>query len=351
MTDHEILIRQAVEAEADQAPHAEAVLSRLRTARRKPVWPRFAIVAAAAAVVVAAVVVPSMLKDNAATDSPIAAPPARVDQNVLLVGMDGQGMADSLVLARVRVDGGISGVSLPRDTVVDEEKGWKLGSIHGRAVQAAEQAGAADDAAALAGRDALVASVQALTGVRAEHVAIVDTLSFVGLTDAVGGVRVCLVNAVKDKYSGVDLPAGEQTLSGEQALAFLRQRHNLPNGDLDRIARAAAFLGSLSEQLQTSGVLSDPQRLKGFLDAVGRAVRTDPGWDLVAFAATVTAQAPMDTKTIPYLSSEFRTETGASGISVDKEAVRAFTAEQLSGAAGGGGGAGGGTSTAHGCVN
>ncbi|WP_424184149.1 LCP family protein [Actinokineospora sp. G85] len=351
MTDHEILIRQAVKAEADQAPHAEAVLTRLRAARRKPVWPRFAIVAAAAAVVIAAVVVPLMFKDNAATDSPIAAPSARVDQNVLLVGMDENGMADSLVLSRVRTDGGISGVSLPRDTVVDAEKGWKLGSIHARAVQNAKETGSADDAATRAGRDALVASVQTLTGVRAEHVAIVDTRSFAGLTDAVGGVRVCLVNAVNDRYSGANFPAGEQTLSGEQALAFLRQRHGLPNGDLDRIARASAFLGSLSEQLQTSGVLSDPQRLEGFLGAVGRAVRTDPGWDLVAFAATVSSQSPMDTKTIPYLDPEFSTPDGTRGISVDKEAVRAFTTEQLSGTAGGGSGAGGGTSTAHGCVN
>ena len=54
---------------------------------------------------------------------------------------------------------------------------------------------------------------------------------------------------MRDAYSGVDLPAGQQSVSGAGALAFVRQRHGLYGGDLDRIARQQAFMAGLAQRL------------------------------------------------------------------------------------------------------
>src|SRR5699024_3601988 len=83
-----------------------------------------------------------------------------------------------------------------------------------------------------AGRDALITAVADLTGVTVDHYAEVGLLGFVLLTDAVGGVPVCLYAPVDDPFSGANFAAGVQTLDGADALSFVRQRHGLPRGDL-----------------------------------------------------------------------------------------------------------------------
>ena len=67
------------------------------------------------------------------------------------------------------------------------------------------------------------------------------------MTEAIGGVPVCLKRPEREVRSGVDLPAGPQMVRGADALAFVRQRHGLEDGDLDRIARQQAFLAGLAQ--------------------------------------------------------------------------------------------------------
>ena len=76
---------------------------------------------------------------------------------------------------------------------------------------------------------------------------------------------MCLNKPVRDTYSGLDLPAGYQTVSGPVALAFVRQRHGLDGGDLDRIARQQAFIAGLTQRLQSEGTLTDPATLSQLL--------------------------------------------------------------------------------------
>jgi LCP family protein required for cell wall assembly len=79
-----------------------------------------------------------------------------------------------------------------------------------------------------AGRRSLVATVEQLTGASVDHYAEVNLAGFADITEAVGGVPVCLNAPVRDTYSDADLSAGPQTLQGAAAPAFVRQRHGLP---------------------------------------------------------------------------------------------------------------------------
>jgi LytR_cpsA_psr family/LytR cell envelope-related transcriptional attenuator len=128
-----------------------------------------------------------------------------------------------------------------------------------------------------------VRAVGELTGLTVDHYAEVNLMGFYTLTNAVGGVDVCLKNPVDDDLSGAHFPAGPRTVAGHDALAFVRQRHGLPQGDLDRVRRQQAFLASMSRKLLSSGTLADPITLTRLLDAVRQSVVLDGDWDLLRF--------------------------------------------------------------------
>lgn len=136
-----------------------------------------------------------------------------------------------------------------------------------------------------AGRRAAVATVEKLTGVHVDHFAEVNMFGFYELARVLGGVEVCLNHAVSDRYSGANFHKGYQHLDARQALAFVRQRHGLPNGDLDRTHRQQAFIDSVLHQLRTEGVLSDLTKISALLSVAKRYVITDSGWNLLDFAA------------------------------------------------------------------
>ncbi|MGO9082721.1 MAG: LCP family protein [Streptosporangiaceae bacterium] len=136
-----------------------------------------------------------------------------------------------------------------------------------------------------AGRKAAVDTVEKLTGAHVDHFAEVNLDGFYQLAKVFGGVEVCLRHPVNDPYSGAHFRAGYQHLNAEQALAFVRQRHGLANGDLDRTHRQQAFLDSVMHQLRTEGTLSDLSKLQALLAVAKRYVITDSGWNLLDFAA------------------------------------------------------------------
>ncbi|WP_367127241.1 LCP family protein [Saccharothrix sp. HUAS TT1] len=313
----EALIREAIAAEADQAVDHRAVLAGLRDgqARRRRPFALFAAAGLTAAAAVVAVVVP-LGADRGAAPDPAATGGA--PGTVLLAGLDDTGNTDLVVLARVGPDGTTSAASVPRDSLVDVPGGGvdKVSAVFRRARSAAEAEGR-DGAAA--GAEALVAAVESLTGVEVDHHATVDTAGFTALAEAVDGVDVCLRAAARDEHSGVDLPAGPQTVRGAQVLAFLRQRHGLPGGDLDRIARHQAFLRSVAAELAGD---ADPAALARVVDAVRDNVRTDPGWDLAGFARRL--GPTVRTATIP-VEGVADTDRGQ-GLVVDPAAVREFMA-------------------------
>ena len=138
-----------------------------------------------------------------------------------------------------------------------------------------------------AGRAAEVATVESLTGMHIDHFAELNLDGFYELAKVVGGVEVCLLHPVPyDPYSGFSAAhAGYQHLSAKMALAFVRQRHGLTNGDFDRTKRQQAVIDSVTHQLRTDGVLGDLSKLNALLSVASHYLITDQGWNLLDFIA------------------------------------------------------------------
>ena len=137
-----------------------------------------------------------------------------------------------------------------------------------------------------AGRAATVATVEQLTGVHIDHFAEINLDGFYELAKVLGGVEVCLNHPVPlDPNSGFSAAhAGYQHLNAKKALAFVRQRDGLTNGDLDRTHRQQAFIDSVMHELNTEGVLSDLTKIQALLSVAKQYVITDSGWNLLDFA-------------------------------------------------------------------
>ena len=303
--DHtEQLIRDAFADEAARAVDSREVLANLRRSRPPR---RYGVMAAAAAVVVviaavAAFVMPAVFRESTPPAADQPAGTAVTPQSVLVVGVDVAGYTDSIVLARLATDGSVNLVSLPRDTWVQVPDGpmAKLNHVY------------------LAhGVDALLATVRDLTGVAPDHYAVVDMAAVGTLATAVAGVPVCLNAASEDQRAGANFPAGEQSLQGDAALGFLRQRHGLPNGDLDRIARHQAFLRSLATKLRGADLPSVIGALQGH-------VTTDKNLDLLGLATAVAAAKELRVGTIPVLDLDHDTPDAGAVITVDPAQVKQF---------------------------
>ncbi|MEY9853616.1 LCP family protein required for cell wall assembly [Leifsonia sp. EB41] len=112
------------------------------------------------------------------------------------------------------------------------------------------------------GLSCVVLTAEALTGLSIPYAAEISFDGVSAMSNAVGGVPVCLATPLKDPYVGLDLPAGQQTLVGSQALAFVRSRHGVGDGsDLGRISNQQLFLSSLLRTVTSAGVLSNPLTL------------------------------------------------------------------------------------------
>jgi LCP family protein required for cell wall assembly len=126
------------------------------------------------------------------------------------------------------------------------------------------------------GARALVDTVTQFSGLHIDHYVEVGLLGFFNITDELGGVPICLKHAVQDRYSAIDLPAGHQMIKGQQALAFVRQRHGLPHGAFSRIQRQQYFLGAVFRKLTSAGVLVDPLKQQRVVMAVAASLSMDP---------------------------------------------------------------------------
>lgn len=250
---------------------------------------------------------------------------------------------DTIIVIRVPNDGSsATAISIPRDTYIKTARlgKTKINGVYGNTKKAEEETlagqGVTDRAeiekkSTEAGRQALINAVGDLTGVTVDHYAEVGLLGFVLLTDAIGGVDVCLNADVYDEYSGADFPAGPQTLSGADALSFVRQRHGLPRGDLDRITRQQAFMASFANKLLGAGTLSNPSRLSELGNAVQRSVVLDNNWDVMGFATQMQGLTGGNVKfeTIPVTSIDGVGDYGESVVTVDKGQVHRYFQDLL----------------------
>ena len=180
-----------------------------------------------------------------------------------------------------------------------------------------------------AGRAAAVDTVEMLTGVHIDHFAEINLDGFYELAKVLGGVEVCLRNPVPlDTYSGFYAKkAGYQHLNAKMALAFVRQRHGLTNGDLDRTHRQQAFLDSIMQELRTEGVLSDLGKINSLLSVAKQYVITDSGWDLLDFATQMRGLNSSNLTFHTYPIVAYATIAGQSANQVDPAVIQKITQE------------------------
>ncbi|MFJ8963897.1 LCP family protein [Lentzea sp. NPDC102401] len=296
------LIRQAIAAEAEERVDSRIVLANLHKAKkRKPLGLIVGVATLTAAAAAAAVIIPTTIKKTEAAP-PAVSPGAAEAQNVLLIGADDMGNTDALMLARFRGDGAaVMVVSLPRDLYVDGAK------INGLFAQDPKK---------------LTAAVEKTTGAKVDHYAAVRMSDFGPISQLVGGVEVCLKAAANDPITKVGFPAGKQVLQGDRALAFLRQRHGLPNGDLDRAKRQQMFLVGLASQITKDKALALARGVSG-------SIKVDDGWDVLEFAQRFTGPVGIGVTTLP-VDAPVQRETGF-GYEVDPATAKAFVDKALSG--------------------
>jgi LCP family protein required for cell wall assembly len=227
---------------------------------------------------------------------------------------------NTLILVHVGEDNRVIAFSIPRDdwvpfSGVPGYRHIKIKEAYGLTKQNVEQKlidqGVSDQRqletrGREAGRAATLRAVRNLTGVPIDYFAEVNLAGFYDLTKSLGGVQVCLNHAVYDSYSGANFPAGRQTLNAAQALAFVRQRHGLENGDLDRTHRQQAFLVSVMHKLESSGTFSDLGRLKSLIAMARKDVVLSAGWNEEQFQRMAAlAGGDVEFRTLPVVRYDF----------------------------------------------
>lgn len=214
----------------------------------------------------------------------------RGGENTEIAGAGDGGMrSDTTMLVHVSGDRSrIEVVSVPRDSLVEIPScklpdGTESAATYGMFNSAFTIGGGAQEDLTYAAA-CTISTVQSLTGVPVTHHMVVQMDGVVDVVDALGGVRMCLPEPlVQDPaYGRFELPAGEQTLDGRQAIGFLRARHGTGLGleqgsDLTRIARQQAFVDALVRQVLDQNLLTSSPRLYRTIQAVLRAISADPG--------------------------------------------------------------------------
>lgn len=251
---------------------------------------------------------------------------------------------DTIILVRIPDNGrSATAISIPRDSYVEAGTlgKTKINGVYGQTKldtmkELVEGQGMdpsqAEPQAVEAGRNALIKTVADLTGVTVDHYAEIGLLGFSLITDALGGVEVCLKDAVNEPLSGADFPAGWQRLDGPQALSFVRQRHDLPRGDLDRVVRQQVVMASLAHQVISGKTLRSRATLNRLEDAIQRSVVISSGWDVMDFLNQLQRLAGGNVAfaTIPVLAEDGWSDDGTqSVVTVDPTQVHEWVAGLL----------------------
>jgi anionic cell wall polymer biosynthesis LytR-Cps2A-Psr (LCP) family protein len=117
-------------------------------------------------------------------------------------------------------------------------------------------------------------TVQKLTGVTIPYLAMIDFKGVIEMSNAIGGVEVCVAKEIKDDYTFTYLQPGKHVLQGRSALQFLRTRHGVGDGsDLSRISNQQVFLTSLVRKVRSAGVLTNPVYLYSLANAAARNMK------------------------------------------------------------------------------
>ena len=239
--------------------------------------------------------------------------------NILLMGTDtrtdqgggfgseveygGTGRSDTTILIHLSNDRKSAiAVSIPRDSVVNipactKEDGTTV----------AERTDLFNSAFASAGPACTVKTLETLTGITINHAVIVDFIGFSNVVDALGGIKVCLTEAIDEPVengAGIQLPAGVQVVDGKNALGLMRARYSLADGsDLKRIERQQELISLTIDQITDMNLITDLPALYKVLNAATSSLRMDPGLsDLDSLVTLSTSLSSMGSQNVSFLT-------------------------------------------------
>ena len=183
-----------------------------------------------------------------------------------------------------------------------------------------------NSALAYGGPTLLTQAVENATGLTINHYMGIGFGGLVQVTNAIGGVQMCLPSSVNDSYSGVKLQAGCQTLNGDQALSFVRDRHSFATGDLQRIQDQRAYLKALLNKAVSPGVYLNPFTAFPFASSAASAISVDQGTQLYDLVQAAFALQGPETGTVPIADPTYSTFAGEAVKWNSSEALQLFDA-------------------------
>ena len=223
-------------------------------------------------------------------------------QNILILGVDSrtgensifmekdksqtETLSDTTILAHLSADGKhVTLVSIPRDSVVQipacekvNAQGNGVVDANGNEVMTKPRTALINEAIQLGGPACTVKTVEQLTDVRIDHYVQVDFSGVIKMSDALGGVPLTMCQPIRDKNTGLNLPAGPVNLTGTTALAFVRARYGLTGGDdLHRIVRQQQFMASMARKALSSSNFFSIFSMTTFYGDVASSLTTDMG--------------------------------------------------------------------------
>jgi LCP family protein required for cell wall assembly len=232
--------------------------------------------------------------------------------NLLLVGSDtrqGQGkgfgddeseLADVIMLLHISADRkNAVALSFPRDLLVPipacpNPEGGAFSAMSRQQI---------NSSIAYGGPVCTLLTIQALTGVKIPYLGVIDFRGVIEMSNAIGGVEVCVANPIDDPKAKLKLDAGVHTLQGREALAFLRTRYGIGDGsDLARISNQQVFLTSLLRKVKNEGVLNNPIYMYSLANAAARNMKlSDSMTDLGTMVALAGALRNVDLDKMTFL--------------------------------------------------
>jgi LCP family protein required for cell wall assembly len=273
-----------------------------------------------------------------------AAPPSISEYeggfNILVVGTDNDASQDEgafgkrdatlndvNILLHVSADhSNATAVSIPRDLVVPIPSCAKE---DGSGYYSAMAARPINEAYSYGGLSCVASTVSALTGLDIPFAGMISFNGVIEMSNAIGGVPVCAATPIKDRYTGLDIPAGESVLSGADALAFLRTRHGVGDGsDLGRISSQQVYLSSLLRTVKSADTLSNPTKLYSLARAAASNMTLSEGLtkiDTMVQIGLALRDLPLDDVNFV----QYPGTTGGTGVYAGKVQPNTVVAKQL----------------------
>ena len=252
--------------------------------------------------------------------------------NVLLAGSDsgggdaaygdrGEALNDVTMLLHVSADHQTATViSFPRDMYVaipscPDPKGGSFDAMSRQKI---------NNTLSYGGLACTVLTVEKLTGLDIPYAGVIEFDGVIEMSNAVGGVPVCVAGDIKDPYTGLDVKAGENTLQGQQALAFLRTRHGVGDGsDLGRISNQQVFLSSLMRTIKSADTLTNPVKVYGIAKAATSNIKLSESLDnITTIASMAAAMKNIDLSKMVFVQYPNHYVEGGAGVEPTTDAAR-----------------------------